>query len=122
MDWREFDFDKLIDEVGGHPYLVRLAMYQIKTQNITLDRFLVETVSETGIYSYPLRRLANILKRSPELSQAFAKVVQSNKPSALNPLQFYKLHSLGLIKHQRNLVSPRCKLYRDYFNNLNSYL
>ena len=120
LDWHESDLDMLMAEVGGHPYLVRLAMYHIKTQNFTLKEFLAEASSETGIYSHLLRRLSNILERSPELSSTFAQVVQSNRAIALNPLQLYKLHSLGLVKHRRNLVSPRCKLYRDYFNTLNS--
>ena len=120
LDWSDRDLDLLMDEVGGHPYLVRLAMYQINTNNLTLEQFLAEAISETGIYSNLLRRLANILERSPELSQAFTKVVQSEQVIALSSLQLYQLHSLGLVKYQRNLVMPRCKLYRDYFLNLDS--
>ena len=115
LDWGESEIDRLRDEVGGHPYLVRLAMYQIKTQNLTLEQFLTQAISETGIYRSSLRRLANILNQSEELSLAFAEVVKSDVPVALNSLQIYQLHSLGLVKHQGNLVSPRCKLYRDYF-------
>jgi hypothetical protein len=116
LDWDKSQITKLMDLVGGHPYLVRLAMYQISTQNLTLEKLLQAATSETGIYSNPLRRLLNILKQSPELSSAFATVVKSAKPVALNSLQIYQLHSIGLVKHQQNLVSPRCKLYRDYFN------
>jgi hypothetical protein len=115
LGWNESEIDCLRDEVGGHPYLVRLAMYQIKTQNLTLEQFLAQAISEMGIYSNSLRRLANILHQSEELSSAFDRVVKSDIPIALNSLQIYQLHSLGLVKHQGNLVSPRCKLYRDYF-------
>ncbi|MGL5793876.1 MAG: AAA-like domain-containing protein [Waterburya sp.] len=117
LDWDKSEIEQLMDLVGGHPYLVRLAMYQIKTQNLTLEEFLQTAISETGIYSNPLRRLANILNESPELSSVFSTVVKSDVPVALNSLQIYKLHSLGLVKQQNNLVSPRCKLYRDYFIN-----
>ncbi len=116
LDWDKSQITKLMDLVGGHPYLVRLAMYQIKTQNLTLEQFLQEAISETGIYSNPLRRLLNLLKQSPELSSAFANVVKSAEPVVLNSLQIYQLHSIGLVQYQQNLVSPRCKLYRDYFN------
>lgn len=118
LDWNNLHIDLLMNEVGGHPYLVRLAMYQVKTQKLTLEQFFAEAISETGIYSNPLRRLANILNQSDELSSAFARVVESSKPIALNSLQIYQLHSLGLVKYQRNLVSPRCKLYRDYFRRI----
>ena len=115
LDWDKPQITKLMDLVGGHPYLVRLAMYQINAQNLTLEQFLAEAISETGIYSNPLRRLLNILKQSAELSSAFAEVVKSAEPAALNSLQIYQLHSIGLVRYQQNLVSPSCKLYRDYF-------
>lgn len=116
LDWDKSEIGQLMDLVGGHPYLIRLAMYQIKTSNITLEQFLPYSVAETGIYSNPLRRLLNILKQSPELSFAFEQVVKSPQPVKLNPLQIYQLHSIGLVKYQNNLVVPSCKLYRDYFN------
>ncbi len=116
LDWNRSQISKLMDLIGGHPYLLRLAMYKIKTARLTLEQFLQEAFSETGIYSNPLRRLLNILKQSPELSRAFAQVVKSDRPIALNSWQIYQLHSIGLVRQQNNLVFPRCKLYRDYFN------
>lgn len=117
LNWNKFQISRIMELVGGHPYLLSLAMYQIKTDRLTLEQFLSEAISETGIYSNPLRRLLNILNLSPELSSAFAQVIKSDTPVALNSVQIYQLHSIGLVKHQGNLVSPRCKLYRDYFMN-----
>ena len=116
LDWNESQVAQLMNLVGGHPYLVRLAMYQIKTGNLTLEQFLNKATLEIEIYSDPLRRLLNTLKQSPDLASAFAKVVKSSEPIALDSLQTYQLHSIGLVRHEQNLVSPRCKLYRDYFN------
>ena len=116
LNWNDSQVAKLMDLVGGHPYLIRLAMYQIKTNNSTLEEFLARAVMEMSIYSDPLRRLHNILKQSPTLTSAYAQVVESTAPISLDSLQIYQLHSIGLIKHQQNLVSPRCKLYRDYFS------
>ena len=36
LDWNNFTICRLMNEVGGHPYFVRLAMHQAKAQNITL--------------------------------------------------------------------------------------
>ena len=116
LDWDESRVTKLMDLVGGHPYLVRLAMYQIKTSDLTIEQFLDRATSEMEIFSDPLRRLLNTLKQSADLTSAFAKVVKSAVPIALDSLQIYQLHSIGLVRHEQNLVSPRCKLYRDYFN------
>ncbi|MGK7950465.1 MAG: AAA-like domain-containing protein [Xenococcaceae cyanobacterium] len=118
LDWNESEISKLMDLVGGHPYLLRLAMYKINTSKLTLEQFLADALSETGIYSNPLRRLFNILKQSPELSSAFERVVKSAEPIALDSLQIYQLHSIGLVRHRQGLVLPRCKLYRDYFRRI----
>ncbi len=116
LDWNKTEIEQLMDLVGGHPYLVRLAMYQVKMGDLTLEQFLQEAITETGIYSNSLRRLWNILKQSSSLSSAYEQVVKSSEPIELNPLQVYQLHSIGLVKYQNNLVSPGCKLYQDYFN------
>jgi len=34
---------------------------------------------------------------------------------ALDSIQIYQLHSLGLVQIQKNEVIPRCLLYREYF-------
>ena len=115
LNWNQKQVKQLMHLVGGHPYLVRLAMYQIKMQNLTLKEFLAQAVLEMEIYSNPLRRLLNTLKQSPSLTTAFASVVQSDEPVTLDSLQIYQLHSIGLVQHQQNMVRPRCKLYRDYF-------
>ncbi|MEM8674702.1 MAG: AAA-like domain-containing protein [Cyanobacteria bacterium P01_G01_bin.67] len=115
LDWNQDQLEQLMNLVGGHPYLLRLAMYQIKTSRLSLEQFILKALTETGIYSNPLRRLFNILRQSSELSAAFAQVVKSNEPIALNSLQIYQLHSIGVVQQQNNLVCPRCKLYRDYF-------
>ena len=36
LDWDDWAIYRLIKEVGGHPYLVRLAMYQTRTKEIAL--------------------------------------------------------------------------------------
>ena len=116
LNWERPQISQLMNLIGGHPYLTRLAMYQIKTAGITIEQFIHEALSETGIYSNLLRRLLNIIKQSPELISAFTKVVESDVPIELNPLHTYHLHSIGLVRQQDNLVFPQCKLYQIYFN------
>lgn len=36
LDWNDWEISRLMNEVGGNPYLVRLAMYQAKMKNLTL--------------------------------------------------------------------------------------
>ena len=116
LEWDRTQINKLMDFVGGHPYLVRLAMYHInKDSDLSVDRFIQEAPSETGICGNLLRSLLDTVEQSPELSSALTQLVKSDEPIELNSRQAYQLYSLGLVQLQNNLVSFQCKLYRDYF-------
>ena len=101
--------------VGGHPYLVRLALYHIAQQEMTLDQLLEIAPTEAGLYDDHLRRHLWNLQQNPELAVAFAKVVTANKPVELESVPAFKLHSMGLVQMQGNYVTPRFDLYRQYF-------
>ena len=116
LEWKKTQIGQLMDLIGGHPYLIRLAMYHVKSTRVTVKQFVREALSETGIYSSLLLRLFSIIKQSPELVSAFTEVVGSNVPIELDPLYVYQLHSIGLVRQQDNLVFPRCKLYQFYFS------
>ncbi|QIR41899.1 CHAT domain-containing protein (plasmid) [Tolypothrix sp. PCC 7910] len=101
--------------VGGHPYLLRLAMYDVATGKTTFKDLLESATTEAGIYSNHLRYLLEILRSAPDLVQALKQVVNSTMGVELDSMQIYKLHSLGLVQRQNNHVTPRCQLYREYF-------
>ncbi|NJL69725.1 MAG: hypothetical protein HC894_29880 [Microcoleus sp. SM1_3_4] len=115
LDWDEGQLRELISAIGGHPYLVRLAMYEISCGNITLTQLLANAASESGIYSNHLRKHLEMLQHNPELVLALKKVVNSAEPVELDSMQIYKLHSMGIVRRQNNYVIPRCNLYREYF-------
>ncbi|BBD62844.1 hypothetical protein NIES2109_56940 (plasmid) [Nostoc sp. HK-01] len=101
--------------VGGHPYLLRLALYEIARGKVSLKNLLQSATTEAGIYSHHLRSLLGVLQKAPELQTCFDRVVNSNIGVELDSIQIYKLHSLGLVQKQDNHVIPRCQLYREYF-------
>jgi len=115
MNWKESEVKELMQMVGGHPYLVRLALYKIGSGKITLEQLLKEAPTEAGIYSNHLRRYLDMLKQTTELAQAFQRVVTSSEPIELNSMQIFKLDSMGLVQKYNNQVMPRCNLYRQYF-------
>jgi hypothetical protein len=115
LEWDERQLQELISAIGGHPYLVRLAMYEISCGKISLTQLLENAASESGIYSSHLRKHLEILQHNPELALALKKVVNSAEPVELDSMQIYKLHSMGIVRRQNNYVMPRCNLYRQYF-------
>lgn len=115
LDWNESEAEELMGMVAGHPYLLRLALYEVGSGKMTVEQLLQEAPTEAGIYSSHLRRHLEALQQTPELAQAWQKVIASSEPVELDSMQIYKLHSMGLVQQQDNQVMPRCYLYREYF-------
>ena len=106
---------ELIRMVGGHPYLLRLAMYDVAAGKTSFEDLLESAATEAGIYRNHLRYLLDILRSAPDLVKALQRVVNSSVGVELDSMEIYKLHSLGLVIRENNHVTPRCPLYRDYF-------
>ncbi|MGF1938968.1 MAG: AAA-like domain-containing protein [Nostoc sp. ChiQUE02] len=116
LNWTDAQIEKLMDMVGGHPYLVRLALYHVQHQDITLEQLLQTAPTEAGIYSDHLRGHLCNLDDHPNLVAAFSQVVKSLVPIELDSESAFKLHSMGLVVYcNDNKVMPRCNLYRQYF-------
>ncbi|NET78677.1 AAA-like domain-containing protein [Okeania sp. SIO1F9] len=115
INWNNYLIQELMKIVGGHPYLLRLAMYEIWSHKITLEQLLKEAATEAGVYSNHLRRNWETLQKLPGLTEAFKQVVTSSEPVELDSKQIYQLHSMGLVKQKDNYVMPQCHLYQDYF-------
>ncbi len=98
--------------VSGHPYLVRLALYHIARGDISLDKLLETAATDGGIYGDHLRRHLWTLQQRPELAKSAKKVVSAAEPIQLDSMQGFKLHSIGIVNLQGNLVKPRRNLYR----------
>jgi hypothetical protein len=101
--------------VGGHPYLVRIAMYQVASNNFTLEQVLSQATTESGCYGDHLRRQLWNLEQYPELATAFHQVVNTNVPVTLKSVLAFNLYSMGLVKLEGNHATPRCELYLQYF-------
>ncbi|MEM8544842.1 MAG: AAA-like domain-containing protein, partial [Cyanobacteria bacterium P01_H01_bin.119] len=56
LSWGEAEVAQLMAMVGGHPYLVRVALYQVARQETTLDQLLSVAPTEAGPYGDHLRR------------------------------------------------------------------
>jgi hypothetical protein len=117
INWCETDVSRLMNMVGGHPFLVRLALYHIARQDITLETLLKTAPTEAGFYNDHLRRHLWNLEQHPLLAKAMKEVVFSPTPVRLPSEQAFKLHSMGLVKFQGNDIVERCDLYRQYFRN-----
>jgi transcriptional regulator with XRE-family HTH domain len=115
LNWSAKEVAELMGLVGGNPYLVRLGMYHISRQDVTLDRLVKSAVTEAGIYSDHLRRHLWNLEKYAELREAMREVVSVSQPVRLRSEWGFKLNSMGLVKLEGNDCIPRCRLYEEYF-------
>ena len=117
LNWSEADVTALMAVGGGHPYLIRLALYHVAQQDLTLAQLLQAAPTDAGIYGEHLRRHLWNLQQYPELAQAFDKVIMSENPVALKSILAFKLNGMGLVNLQGNDVVLRHeRLYRPYFH------
>ena len=116
LHWHSSQVEQLMRMVGGHPYLVRVALYHLAQQQLSLEKLLATAPTEAGIYGDHLRRHLWTLQQHPELAAAFAKVLIAKEPVELESVLAFKLHSMGLVQLRGNKVMPSFELYRQYFS------
>lgn len=120
LDWSDGkDAQKLNALVGGNPYLIRLALYNlvIGATSLSLQQLLAQAPTETGIYEDYLRQHLLLLREEPELAEAFCCALAFISPVKLEPALAYRLQSLGLVNLDGLNAYPACELFRLYFQN-----
>ena len=115
LDWDADAVAQLMTMVGGHPYLVRVALYSLARQETTLEELLRTAPTESGPYDDHLRRHWWNLHQREEMAEATMRVMTATKPVQLEPIQAFQLNSMGIVRLLGNEVVPRCNLYRRYF-------
>ena len=117
LDWDDSKIEQLMAMVGGHPYLIRVALYNIVKQKISLDELLETSSQIKGCYFHHLNLLQEVLKREPTIASALKKVISSNQPVRLQDSEIFQLYMMGLIVPlDNNEVKIRCLLYQKYFS------
>ncbi|MBE9202191.1 AAA-like domain-containing protein [Synechocystis salina LEGE 06099] len=102
--------------VGGHPYLIRLALDAVQKTSVDLPIILANAVTQSGIYSNHLRRLWGLLTGTPDLAASMKQVVNSDSPVQLDPPIAYRLESMGLVTLSGDRCRASCPLYQRYFH------
>ncbi|AVH71412.1 AAA-like domain-containing protein [Nostoc sp. 'Lobaria pulmonaria (5183) cyanobiont'] len=115
LNWSDTQIGQLRGMLDGHPYLLRTALYQIATGNLTLEQFLKIAPTDEGLFRGFLHPYLSLLEEDILLKTALQKVIKSDIPVHLDYAQSFKLRSLGLIEFKENKVQCLCNLYRLYF-------
>jgi hypothetical protein len=112
--WGRGEVEQLMALIGGHPHLVRIALYHV-ARGMSLDAVLATAATDEGIFADHLRHLLWHVQCRADLREAAARVMESSEPVRLSTELAFKLVSLGLANFAGNEVQPARALYRTYF-------
>lgn len=101
--------------VGGHPYLVHIALYHLYLGHLSLPELLAEAPTLSGVYSDHLRYYLSLVQANPALVKALRTVIAADRQVTLDAIAAYKLESMGLIHLDGHQAQFSCDLYRLYF-------
>jgi predicted DNA-binding protein YlxM (UPF0122 family) len=113
--WSDKELQQVMEFLGGHPYLVRMALFRLARQEIELAGFLNSAATEAGLYSEYLKDLLLSLRDNPALVETMRQIVASPTPIRIDTELGFKLTSLGVVRHVGNGTQVFCELYRTYF-------
>jgi hypothetical protein len=113
--WNDRQIELLMKMIGGHPYLVRVALYHIAHHQMPLEEFLQLAPTESSPYSDHLRRHLLAIEQQPNLAIALKSLLATTESVSLPSQELFQLNRMGLIRLKDNQVTLRCDLYRQYF-------
>lgn len=108
----------IMDLTGGHPYLLRVALYHLARREISVEQLMQNAPTAEWIYGDHLRRHLYSLQEHPELLEAMRQVIATDEPIRIEIAEAFKLASMGLVRFSGNDVVPLCDLYRQYFSEM----
>jgi hypothetical protein len=114
LSWCDSDVEQLMQLVGGHPYLVHLAIYQVHQQQVPLDELLKSASTLQGIYQSHLQTLLALTQELPQLAEPLSMLVSSQQPITLEPLLAFRLEKAGLITGDPEGWQLSRELYRRF--------
>ena len=108
------DINDLMNLLGGHPYLIRHALFTLANSNLTVQELCRTAADETGPFSDHLRRYIWSIQNSKKLITVMQNVLRQNMCD--DETDFQRLKAAGLVKGEtRHSLQMRCQLYAEYF-------
>lgn len=122
----ESEVAKLMQLLGGHPYLINLTFYQLAHGQISFQDCLQLKPQAIAIYRDYLQTQLHIVQYRPQILEALSQLfhgngaiedlgIKQNRNVEIEAQAAYQLERLGLVQFQDRRVSLRCQLYHSYF-------
>jgi hypothetical protein len=110
----ENDIMSIMSLLGGHPYLIRQALFSLVDNQLSVSQLERTAIDDTGPFSDHLRRYSWSLRNSERLKTVIRRILLHN--TCEDETDFQKLKAAGLVKGRtRRDLQLRCQLYDRYF-------
>lgn len=93
LSWSEADSQTIQADIGGHPYLARLALYEMQLSGQPLAQLLQPG---SPLFSEYLTSTVDWMRRNPSMREAFVRVLADPR-TAIAPDTFDRLYYAGLL-------------------------
>ena len=103
----------LVDLLGGHPFLTRLALYKLATDGYDFDTLRTNATSDTGPFAQHLRHFWQKILDMPQIKPSLSQICRHQRHP--EDKQYYRLKGAGLIKKVGSQVVMQNNLYARYF-------
>jgi transcriptional regulator with XRE-family HTH domain len=114
VQWTPEEGDRLFSLIGGHPFLVGIALYHL-SQGMALDDMLDSAATHDGIFRHHLQQMLADVTQMPQWSEALRPLLSGEAFVPVAPILAYQLEGLGLITSSPQGWALSCELYRRYF-------
>jgi hypothetical protein len=110
LSWSQADRTQVMDLIGGHPYLLRLAMYEARRSGKPVAELLAP---HSRVFADYLAHCLRWLNASPSLRDGFVRAISDTRAS-LDFESFDRLRHAGLLVRDElsGEIRPRYPLYR----------
>jgi hypothetical protein len=116
LNLTDLAIEKLISQIGGHPYLVKLAINYLHEKQTTVENLLgIRLQEEFSPFCDYLDQILQHLQSLPAVCQIYAKILNSETITLKNINDKFHLKSMGLIKYNDGQILPKYPIYKDYF-------
>jgi hypothetical protein len=114
LQWDDAAIDALRVQVGGHPFLLRVAMYEAAVHSTPLERILDKRTPEGQSLK---QRALQILPPLDKLQHPLCQVAR-DRSAQIDDDAYEALRSVGLIEREGDVYRFRCKLYEEHFTEI----
>jgi len=113
LNLKKNEVERLMDQIGGHPFLIRTSLYYLAKKFFSLSSLLENCCKDEGVFDAHLRRHYWNVDRKDGYKEVIKEIIRSKYST--NTAICIKLKAAGLVDGNEPRVKMKYKLYEEYF-------